>query len=105
MEDSGYDSDYGYIAFRHVPTLQVLAAVSYDEYCTRTNHQKSEGREKQRGRMKGKLTVNCHARDLCCLETPAEFMAIVRAVSSDPDGQKVYCLESGTLPKPPVVSK
>ena len=103
-EESGYDSDYGYTVFTHVPTVQMLAAVSYEEYCTRTKHKKSEGKEKERGKMKGKTTINCHARDLRSLETPAAFMAIIRAVS-DPDGRKVYYLESGRQPKPPVVSK
>ena len=99
--DGGYDSDYGCADFTSVPTLQVFAAVTYEEYCRKTAHKKSEGKMKGKGKLKDKIIINCHARDLCTCSTPAAFMSVISAVSV---GQRVYSLEPGSQLKPPVVS-
>ena len=62
MMDSGYDSDYGCADFTS-PTVQLTAAVSYEDYCRKTGHQKTEPKQRERGKSKGKTTMNCHAKD------------------------------------------
>ena len=64
--DSGYDSDCGYGDFTSFPAVQLVAVCTYDEYCQRTAHTKSErkGSKRVTGEHKNKYVINCSASDL-----------------------------------------
>ena len=64
--DSGYDSDCGYGDFTSFPAVQLVAACTYDEYCQRTAHPKTErkGTKKNTGEHENKYVINCSANDL-----------------------------------------
>ena len=62
---SGYDSDCGYGDFTSFPAVQLVAACTYDEYCQRTAHPKTERKAtKKTGEHKNKYVINCSANDL-----------------------------------------
>ena len=46
-------------------------------------HTKSEGKRKEKGRLKGQVVVNCHTRDPKECSTAAEFLSIIEGVSVD----------------------
>ena len=62
--DSGYDSDCGYGDFTSFPAVQLVAVCTYDEYCQRTAHTKSERKGSKTGEHKNKYVINCSASDL-----------------------------------------
>ena len=83
MMDSGYNSVYGYEDLYTSPTVQLTAAVSYEDYCRKTGRQKTKPKLRERGKSKGKTAINCHARDLAAFTSPADLVAVIKAVTVD----------------------
>ena len=66
--------------FIHLP----LFSCSYDDYSRKTGHQKvADPKPKQRGKSKGKKTINCYASDLSLLTSPSELINVIKAVAVD----------------------
>ena len=101
--DSGYSSDYGCEDFYTSPTVQLLAAGSYEDYCRKTGHQKvTEPKPRQKGKSKGKKTINCRANDLAVCISPPELVGVIKAVAVD---DQTHAIVVRRKAKPPVVSK
>ena len=101
--DSGYSSDYGCEDFYTSSAIQVFANCSYQEYCRKTGHKIVENpKERQRGKSKGKVTINCRANDLAMCTSPSEMIRIIKAVAVDERKYEVVVRKAG---KQPVVSK
>ena len=59
-------------------------------------------KERRRGKLKGKVTINCRANELAVCTSPSELIGIVKAVAVDERKHKVVFRKAG---KQPVVSK
>ena len=92
--DSGYDSDCGSGDFTSFPAVQLIAACTYDKYCLRTAHSKTEGTLKKTGEHK-KYVINCYANDL--KRTKTVLTSIITAVELG--GTKYHLEFSSAKPK------
>lgn len=84
------------------PTVQLTAAVSYEDYCRKMRHQKTDPKLRERGKSKGKTAINCHARDLAAFTSLADLVAVIKAVAVNGRTHRVVIRRTAT---PPVVSK